>query len=371
MNILLLTTRLNLGGIGVYTASLAKALKRKGQGVLVASSGGQLLEELKKDDIEHIYLPIDTSLDIGPHTAVAYLKLSSLIKERDIQVVHAQTRVAQVIAHFLSKRNRVAFVTTCHGFFKRRWFRRMLPGWGDRVIAISDAVREHLVNDIKVSKNKIRVIYNGIDLERFSRDLSSEEKSLIRKEHGLKEYPTLGIISRLSEVKGHRYLFGALAKLAAKFPNLQLLVIGDGPSCYLRGLKQLTRRLGIADRVLFHGACPDTSRPLSVIDVFCMPSIQEGLGLSILEAMAKGIPVVASDVGGIYTLIKHRQNGLLVPPKDEEALAKAIAEILDNPALAEEMRKVSKRLVEERFSLEMMADRVIKVYQEAIENKKV
>lgn len=370
MNILLLTTRLNLGGIGVYTTSLAKALKRKGENVIVASSGDKLVDELKKEEIEHIYLPIDTSADIGLHTLAAYFRLSSLIKERGIQVVHAQTRVAQVIAHLVSERNKIAFVSTCHGFFKRRWFRRSFPCWGERVIAISDAVREHLVNDMKVLKDKIKVIYNGIDVERFEQVLSFEEKSLIRKEYGLKELPTIGIISRLSDVKGHKYLFGAFAMILPKSPNLQLLVIGDGPSYYLEELKRLAHNLGIEDKVLFHEACEDTSIPLSIIDIFCMPSIQEGLGLSILEAMAKGLPVVASDVGGIYTLIKHGQNGLLVPPRDEDALAEAILEILNNPSLAEEMGNISKELVKEKFTLDMMTEKVLKLYQEVIDAAK-
>lgn len=370
MNILLLTTRLNLGGIGVYTTSLASALKKKGQKVIVASSGGRLTDELKKNNIEHINLAIDTSADIGPHTLAAYLRLSSLIRERGIQVVHAQTRVTQVIAHLLHKREKIAFISTCHGFFKRRWFRRLLPCWGERVIAISDAVREHLVNDMGVSKDKIRIIYNGIDTERFSRALSFGEKSLIRNQFGLREDPAIGMISRLSEIKGHKYLFGAFARILPKFPGLQLLVIGDGPPGYLKELKRLAEGLGIEDKILFHEACQDTSIPLSVLDVFCMPSLQEGLGLSIIEAMASGIPVVASNVGGIYSLIKHGKNGLLVSPKDEAALAEAISEILNNPSLAKEMGDISRALVKEKFTLDLMADKVIELYKEVIDAAK-
>lgn len=367
MNILLLTTRLNLGGIGVYTASLARALKKKGVEVIVASSGGELTDELKKNNIEHINLAIDTSADIGAHTLMAYFRLSSLIRERGIQLIHAQTRVTQVIAHLLSKREKVAFISTCHGFFKRRWFRRLLPCWGERAIAISDAVREHLVNDMKVSKDRIRIIYNGIDIERFNRAPSFGEKSLIRNQLGLKEHSTIGIISRLSDVKGHKYLFGAFARMSHKFPGLQLLVIGDGPPGYTKELKALAESLGIEDRVLFHQACRDTSIPLSVIDVFCMPSLQEGLGLSIIEAMASGLPVVASNVGGIYSLIKHGENGLLVSPKDEDGLAEAISEILNNPSLAKKMGNISKELVKEKFGLDLMAEKTLKLYQEVID----
>lgn len=366
MKILLLTTRINLGGIGVYTTSLAKALKARQEEVIVASSGGELTDRLKKDGIEHIYLPIDTSADVGLHTAMSYFRLLHIIKEEGIQIIHAQTRVAQVIAYLLAKRTGVAFISTCHGFFKKRLGRRFLPCWGMRVVAISDAVREHLVNDMGVSKDKVRLVYNGIDLNRFSKHYSENDKSLIRKEYGIADIPTIGMISRFSVVKGHRYLLMAFAKLLKKTPNLQLLIVGDGPDRYIEGLKALADKLAIRERVVFHGLCRDTSIPLSIMDLFCHPSLQEGLGLAILEAMAMGLPVVASDVGGVYSLIKHRHNGILVPPKDADALAEAISEILSNKPMAEKMGSFSKRIARDRFALDRMAESLLKVYQEVI-----
>jgi len=362
---------LNLGGIGIYTTTLAKALKKRGEDVIVASSGGELLRGLEKAGIEHVYLPIDTSADIGLHTLKVYLQLSRLIRERGIQIVHAQTRVTQVIAALLCRKTGSFFVSTCHGFFKRRLFRRLFPCWGQRVIAISDAVREHLVNDLKFPKERVRIIYNGIDIDKFDKVYSEHEKSLIRREYGLRDVTTIGIISRLSDVKGHRYLLGALAKLLPRFSDIQLLIVGDGPAHYREGLKELARTLGIEDSVIFHEACKDVSMPLSVMDLFCMPSIQEGLGLSILEAMATGIPVVASDVGGIYTLIKHKKNGLLVPSKDEYALADAILKVLNNKAMAEEMVRLSKEIAREKFALGIMVDKVLKLYAEGVNETKV
>jgi glycosyltransferase involved in cell wall biosynthesis len=366
MRIILLTTRLNLGGVGVYTSSLARSLKAKGINVTIASSGGALLDEIEDCDIEHINLPIDTSAEVGPHILISYFKLSKVIKERNIQVVHAQTRVSQVIAHYLAKRNKISFISTCHGFFKPRFIRRKFPCWGERVIAISDAVKTHLINDMDVPEKDIRVIYNGIDIDRFSRVYSDQEKKRLRKEYGLRDAKTIGIIARLSDVKGHPYLFRAFKELLKSDPTLQLFVVGDGPSHYRVYLEGLVHDLKIGDNVIFHGSCRDTSKPLSLIDIFCLPSIQEGLGLAILEAMAMGIPVVASDVGGISTLVKDKQNGLLVPPRDEKALAGAVLKILSDTPPAKTMGILSKQMVKDKFSLEKMADEVIKVYQEVI-----
>ena len=366
MRILLLATHLNLGGIGIYTTSLARQLKALGKEVIVASSGGQLVEEIKRQGITHIDIPINTSADIGFHTVVSYLKLLSVIKDNSIDIIHAQTRVTQIIANMLSNRTKAVFITTCHGFFKRRLFRKIFPCWGAHAIAISDAVRQHLVCDFKLPKERVSVVYNGIETERFSRLVSAQDKRHLKKEYGLNDGPVIGIISRLSGVKGHKYLLGAFAIASKKIPGIQLLIIGDGPRKYGEGLKAQAEALGITKSVKFHAACRDTAMPLSIIDVFCHPSLQEGLGLSILEAMAMKLPVVASDVGGIYTLIQHKSNGLLVPPRDEEALSSAILDILSDKEKAKRMGELSRSIVEEKFTLRMMTDGILNVYEKSI-----
>jgi len=143
-----------------------------------------------------------------------------------------------------------------------------------------------------------------------------------------------------------------------------LLIVGDGRKRYVDGLKALADDLGVSERVVFHKAIKDTSIPLSVIDLFCLPSVQEGLGLSIIEAMSMGIPVVASDVGGIYTLIKEGKNGFLVHPKDDQALADGLNKILEDEALALKMGEISKKMVSNEFTLDSMSDKVIEVYKE-------
>ncbi len=366
MKILLLATHLNLGGIGIYTTSLAAQLKALGNEVIIASSGGELVEDMKSGGITHIDIPVNTSADIGPHTLISYLKLLPVIRDKSIDIIHAQTRVTQIIAYMLSKRSKTAFVTTCHGFFKRRLFRRILPCWGMRTIAISDAVRQHLVYDFKLPKELIDVVCNGIKLKRFDRLVSSEDRLHIKKEYGLDGSPVIGIISRLSGVKGHKHLLGAFAIALKKMKEMQLLIIGDGPHRYKEGLIAQAEALGITDRVKFHPGCRDTAIPLSVIDVFCHPSLQEGLGLSILEAMAMRIPVVASDVGGIYTLIQHKSNGLLVPSGDEEALSNAILEILSDKKRSKKMGKLSRSIVEEKFTVEIMTRGILDVYEKTI-----
>jgi glycosyltransferase involved in cell wall biosynthesis len=363
MKILIIATHVNLGGIGVYTLSLACALKEIGEQVSVASSGGELVDDIRHAGIGHIEIPVNTSSDIGLHTLLSYMKLLSFIKEQGIDIIHAQTRVTQVIAYMLSKKTDAAFITTCHGFFKNRLFRRILPCWGTHTIAISDAVRQHLVCDLKVPKDNISLVYNGVDIKRFSPHISADDRMHIRKQFCLGKGPIVGMISRLSSVKGHKYLIKAFAMVLEKIPDAECLIIGDGPDKYINSLKAEADSLRISEKIKFHPACKDTAIPLSVIDVFCHPSLQEGLGLSIIEAMAMGVPVVASDVGGIYTLIKHRHNGLLVSSMDDKAIAEGIIEILSDNAMARHMGIVSRQIVEKDFTIDIMRDKVMDIYK--------
>jgi glycosyltransferase involved in cell wall biosynthesis len=365
MKILLITTHMNLGGIGIYTLSLARALQEIGEQVTVASSGGQLIQDLRQLGIGHIQIPVNTSSDIGPHTLWSYFKLKLFVQEQGIDIIHAQTRVTQIIAHMLSKKTDAVFVSTCHGFFKNKLFRRLLPCWGCHSIAISEAVRQHLVCDFKIPKEQTSLIHNGIDIKRFNPEVSVYDKTHIRRQLRLDDGPVVGIISRLSAVKGHKYLLDAFAMIAKKIDRAQLLVIGDGPKKYRNSLESQADFLKLSSKIKFHPACKDTAAPLCVIDVFCHPSLQEGLGLSILEAMAMKIPVVASDVGGIYTLIKHKVNGLLVASMDYEALADGVIEILSDCTMARQMGERSRKIVEENFTLDIMRDKVVEVYRNA------
>jgi len=121
----------------------------------------------------------------------------------------------------------VPHISTCHGFFKKRFFRKVFPCWGQRVIAISEPVKNHLINDFKVKEDKIVVIHNGIDVNRFS-EPRSEKREPIKRNLGLGEGPVIGIVARLSDVKGHVYLIGAMRNVINEVPQAQLVIVGEG-----------------------------------------------------------------------------------------------------------------------------------------------
>jgi len=364
MKVLLLANHLNIGGVAVYTVNLAKGLASRGVTVFVASGGGELVKALEKECIRHLELNLKTKFEFNPKLAFAFLKLKKFVKENGIDIVHAQTRATQVVAYLLSKTARVAYVSTCHGFFKKsRLGRRVFGAWGDYCIAISDAVRAHLVKDLRVKNRKVYLIYNGVDTKRFSAAVDEEKKRAVRNSLGLDISPVIGSISRLSPVKGLRYLLFAMKDVLREEPAAHLLLVGEGPSKDY--LMELARRLGIENNVFFALNTTEPERFLSIIDIFVFYSLEEGLGLSLLEAMAGGRACVASNVGGVSSIIKDEATGLLVPPKDKHELKEAIIKIIKDKRLKRRLAENGKKLVREKFSLEKMTEEVLNVYNKA------
>lgn len=360
MNILFLSTHLNTGGISSYLDTLSRGLMKKGHRVWIATSGGNLVESLKESGVKHITLNIRTKSELDCRIYFSLLAVSRMIKKNKIDVIHAQTRVTQVMAACLNKLSGKPFVSTCHGFFKPRLSRRMFPCWGERVIAISEAVYEHLQKDFHVDSKRIVLIKNGIDLESFPL-LTTQMKEMKRRAFGLDNQPTIGIMARLSSVKGHDVLIEAMRMVVAQFPQAKLLIVGEGR--LERKLKEMVREFKLSENVVFYPVVNQSSDMLSLFDIFVMPSRQEGLGLSVMEAQAAGLPVVASKVGGLPSLIEDGRTGLLVPPDNPNVLAEAILLLLRNKDKAKEMGTRARDFIQKEFSSERMEEETVEVYK--------
>jgi len=363
MNILFLTNHLNIGGITSYLDSLSSGLKAKGNNIYIGSSGGDKLEDFLDKGMDFIRLPLKTKAEFSPQLLYSFFKLLPYIKKNKIDIIHANTRVTQVLGCLLERFSAKPLVSTCHGFFKTRISRRVLPCWGRRVIAISQQVKDHLRDDFKVDDEKIRLINNGIDLERF-KDIKSFDLELIKKEIDLKDGFVVGSVGRLSDVKGHIYLIEAISNVAKEIPNVNLLIVGEGKM--FGQLKALSKQLNLEDRVCFINSVMDTRKVLSIMDVFAMPSLKEGLGLALMEAMASGLAVVGSDVGGIKTLIADGSNGLLVKPADPKDLGAAITSLLKNKEKRKVLGENAKKFISTNFSSIKMVDETEKVYKECL-----
>lgn len=363
MRVLCLANHFNTGGITSYLMTLARGLQNQGHHVVIASAGGDRVGDLEDAAIRHVRVPLRVKCSLHPVIFLSLPRLVRLIRKEKIGIIHVHTRSTQMCAAMLAGLTGVPVVSTGHGFFRPHWGRRILPLWGRAVIAISPQVAEHLVRDLGVQKDRVAVIRNGIELERF-RPGDDAFRREARKKRGVADVFVIGIVARLSDVKGHRYLIEAMPLILKACPDLQCLIVGDGPE---EGrLKEQVRQAGLSGSVHFLPVVNRTAEVLPLLDLFILPSLQEGLGLSAMEAAACGVPVIASRVGGIPQVIKDGETGILVPPCDPEALARAVITLATDPASRLGMGKKARDLAAQNFSADIMVRDTIAVYQKVL-----
>ena len=361
MNLLLMTTHFNTGGITSYLLTLSKQLIKQGHRIYLMSSGGNMVHEFEDIGGSHIFLNIRTKSILSPKLPGAAMRVRREIREKKIDIIHAHTRVTQFLSAAAGRMTGVPCVTTCHGFFRARWFRKAVPFWGQKVIAISHQVASHLEKDFGLTSERIRVVQNGIDLDQFK---PAEEawRTAKREEFGCRGRMTAGIIARLSDVKGHSVLIDAVSRLRADIPDIKLLIVGEGKQ---EGrLKEQVRSLGLQEYVEFFPVLNHTAEFLRVFDCFVLPSLQEGLGLSVMEAQAAGLAVIASNVGGIPSLIKDGETGLLVEPGNSRQLSEALKRVLTDKGLACRLGREARQKAVREYGADKMAEKILNVYAE-------
>jgi len=330
----------------------------------VVSSGGSQASSLQKNGVKCISMKIKTKNELSPKLYFAIPKLIRLIRAEKIDLIHAHTRVTQVLAWWLQRLTGIRYVSTCHGFYKRRLGRRLLPAWGDHVIAISKPVEGSLIIDFQVPKSKVTTIFNAIDIKDLVTRYQDKDPEQIRKELGLTQNnKVIGIVARVVQDKGHEYFLRAAGKLiTASFPDVKILIVGDGP--YLDRIKKLAKKLRLNSSVQFLGNINDITYALAVIDVFVLPAVwREGFGLSIIEAMAVSKPVIVTNIWALNELVHNRVNGLLVEPKNVDELAEAMHQLLSDHDLYKKVSVNGAEMVRKEFSIFQMAERMDKLYQ--------
>jgi len=369
MKILLLTTHIDIGGVGFYILNLAKGLKKRGIDCFVASAGGGLYKYFQDSGIPIQLFNMRTKFEFSPKLLPVISRLAKFVSENKIDIIHAHTRVSQVIGQIVSSITKTHFVTTCHGFFKAgRISRKLFPCLGERIIAISSAVRNHLIWDFNVKEENISLIYNGINFEACSKILTDEEKIRLKTDLGINRNRIIGAIGRLSPVKGYKYLLTAFNELKKEFSDLKLLIIGEG--FYGKKLKKLSSGFSLEKDIIFLESKIELWKYLSIMDIFAYPSVQEGLGLSLIEAMANGRPCVASSIGGITDVINHGENGLLVPPNDSHSLSESVRKLLSDKSLRIKLGSAAKDTVREKFSLDKMVEETVVFYEDTINDRR-
>jgi glycosyltransferase involved in cell wall biosynthesis len=227
---------------------------------------------------------------------------------------------------------------------------RLATAWTSRFVAVSDDAAAVALDDERVPPAKLLVIHNGIDLHRFPPGG--------RPSHRLPRRAVT--VGRLDPVKDQATLLRAARRAADRLPGFRLDLVGDGP--LLKDLEGLRASLGLEDSVRFCGYHADVAPLLADADVFLLSSISEGVSIALLEAMASGLPAIATDVGGNREVVVHGVTGLLTPAGSAEALADAMVLLMSDPGTLERMGVASRRRVEEEFNLERVVARYEALY---------
>ena len=371
MNVLHLTSHLNLGGIPSYVVSLSTALMRRGHRITVVSGGGELEPSLVATGVAHWESPLATSVEFSPRVWLATLALAERLRRDPVDLLHAHTRVAQVAAARLSRWRRLPYVTTWHGFYRPNVGRRLWPCTGDRTIAISEPVQQHLIDTFKVPAERIRLIPNGVDADRFAQLPDAGQVEAFRRRWNLHDAGrVIGGIGRLASggVKGFDLLLSALPLIHRELPDVRVIIIGDGPG--RETLERQTDQLGLRNAVRFVGGVQDTRVPLALMDVFVFPvRWPEGFGLALVEAMAAGKPVVAARTGAIPDIVRHARDGWLIEPESPASLAEGVVRLLNDRAFADALSGQARTRARETFGLSRMVEQVEEVYRECVPDR--
>ena len=236
----------------------------------------------------------------------------------------------------------------------------------DHYVAVSESVQRYIIDKSKISAEKISVIYNGVNIKSQDNSCEQNPKMPFKIEDKDRILMTVG---RLHKQKGHCYLIQAVSKVRKEFPNVKLLVAGEGEE--ENNLKKLVKSLDLTNEVIFAGLSSDIEGILSMAELFILPSLWEGLPNVLLEAMAAGKPVVATKVGGISEIVVPGETGMLIPPRDTDALAIAIIDLLQNRLKAKDMGEAARIRAGKRFSIYKMIEKTENLYQELLKEKQL
>jgi len=302
----------------------------------------------------------------------AFLALIRIFKHERPHIVHTHTSKAGILGRWAALfANTKIIVHTPHGHVFWGYFNkcktacfilleRLTAKITDQIITLTEQEKQDHLRFRIAPEGKFRVIHSGVDLAAFS-DAVTKAPAMREKLGIPPKAIVVGTTGRLTPIKGHKYLLEAAALISRRNTDVFFVFLGDGELA--TELSQMASSLGIKN-MIFLGWRQDVPEVMSVFDIFVLPSLNEGMGKVLVEAMALGIPIVASDVGGIPDLVTHNQNGLLVPPADVEGLIKSIDIFLDDSTKRMEMGERGKG-VAAAYSVEMMIDKIDRLYDES------
>jgi len=358
------------GGMKEHYVMLLKGLRQRGFDVLALCNFSQpVMEELKNAGVEVYPFVIPGEVQFCRDIRRTMM-ISSVIKEYKADVVHCHGYKAGVVGRLAGMLAGCPRVYTVHNFIlpmampAKRWVlgkvECVLSRYTQGIITVSHALKEELVQNCRIPAGKIHVVHNGIPFYNSLNTGDTDFDHNLRRRLNIETDTILvGTVARLIPSKGIDYLLDAIPLVINHIKNVHFVVMGSGP--HEQKLVRKALQLGIQDNITFLGYVNDIRNYINALDIFVLPSLSEGLGISVIEAMAAGKPVIATRVGGIPEIVNHDDNGYLVPPSDARELAMAIIYLAANPQIRKDYGQRGCRDVRKRFSVDKMVDRTAEI----------
>ena len=328
-----------------------------------------LLEEIDRLGIDYTTLPTRIRPGIDPLRVFRVIwAIYRIFRRQRFDLLHTHGYFADICALPIARLCRIPALSTCHGFTvidRKLQLYLSIDLWAlklcSRVIAVSDDLRNELENQ-GINKETISVVTNAVSVPPLVMQKDSK-RLCFRQQKGISPEEIVFVyVGRLSEEKGLHYLLKAFAGLIRSDICARLVLIGDGPQ--LEMLEQRVAELGLVRHVSLTGFQEQISPWLAIADCFVLPSLTEGTPMALLEAMAAGVAIVATGVGGVPDVITNGVNGLLVPSANAEALQKGMSQIIAQPELREKYRREARKTVEVHYSIQPWCQKILQIYQD-------
>ncbi len=366
-----ITHDLAIGGLQQVVVNICRTIDRDkfDISVLCLRDLGAFVPEVEKLGIKVIFIPQkENGTDY-----LSFFKVAKILRDKKIDVIHThntQPFIDGTIGALISGVKTIIHTDHARDFPDKR--RYMFAEWlmskfAYKVVGVSKHTSQNLIKYEKISPGKITTIMNGIDGSTYNMQIDKDKK---KKELGIvKGGPIIGLGVRLSEQKGITYLLNAMPEIIKEFPDITLVIAGEGE--LENDLKDEACTLGVANNILFAGPRLDMPELIKLFDLYVLPSLWEGLPMVLLEAMAAGCPIVATNVGGNYMVIKNGENGSLIESANSSLLSSEIIKVLKDNELRINYIKNSKDIFYRKFDAKIMTEKYQKLYIEALTVKKL
>lgn len=353
-NILMFSRTMGVGGTEKVVLQLCEILKPNVNKIVVCSSGGVNESKLRSLGIKHYKIPDVTNRSLFNFIKII-ISLRRIIKNENINIMHTHHRMAAFYTKIIAGKKIKRVVHAHNTFFDKKKFTKFSYS-GAKIIAVGDEVKNNLVHYFEIPSKNITVIHNAIN--NFSNEIVKVSQLSNDKKNG---NFLVGNVGRLSEQKGQEYFIKAAYEVLKKDVNFVFYIIGVGED--EKKLKKIVTELQIDNKIIFLGYRDDVQNIMSQLDLVVLSSLWEGLPLTPLEAFSVGTPVIATKIDGNTEIIKNRQNGLLVKPRESKSLASAILELKNNSSLSSRIVNNERMDFSNKYSFDKYVKRVVFFYK--------